>query len=974
MALEKQDISLDLVHGAETKVNAQIDQDFQEMVNVVFDGKMTAKKMNGYNLLASLPSGEKFSLLARRQNDLISQTDRGTYKYIDQFEEFKKISEIGSCKIESNESAGISFGFSTDYRCFVKYETESRLSYSDGLQTISFYTHDGVFINELVESSTYSYMFRKKTIKVLSIGNSFFVCGAEGGSEESGANILLFILKFSLNVSTNEFEFVTSGGAIATSETTITGLDFFTDGTSIFGHWVNASQSIYFKRNSGNGGHTQASSSTISTINVQLFDKNSTEFYMTALESNNLKLVRVNKSTLAEISVATIASGLPAQTEIITAYPLSDTTAIYTSFLAPATGDRAICPVGKIFTRNGGYYMPIVIWCQNSFATVLVELKEGATTMLPRGISDTGAVVENDNFWQSFIDSVLVFQGSNSHENIDYFSSVNIAKDSVIVGFNCDASQSSSYLEIEKTLLISNGIFSYYDGQNVNEYGFIGNPYLTDYATTTGSLPADSGYMFCAMYEYTDARGNVFYSALSPIYSGFDPVNGITLPGSSRVTFNLQTPIISNKKLVKIKVYIKRKNKPFQLTEEVSFFNSSGSPFSGMGTYSINISSYPASDAEVAPYQDGSIRPETTTNSRFIGLYADRVFRISDDSPISLGYSQKKISGSGFEFNDSYLYLDILDKRGIAEDDLTGCIAMDGRLIIFKETSILYINGSGPTRANTQDDFSDPDLIVADVGCTQPRSIVLIPGGVMFKSDKGIYLLNRKLQAGYIGSNVEAFNDYTITSALLLEEVNEVRFSTLEGVTLVFNYLSNAWSWFDNMQSSSACIYKGKYTVLRTDGSVIQETSAHKKMITSAIVQTISSPWLRLKKIQGYQKAYYVYLLGDYVSDHRLKMKVYYDYELYSSEEYIITPLAGGKYNITSKPTNADMQNGTAINGVYQMKIDLIRKNCQAVRVVIIDEPLNVGSNTGECFALSNITVTVGLKKGAAKIQSSKSY
>jgi len=52
---------------------------------------------------------------------------------------------------------------------------------------------------------------------------------------------------------------------------------------------------------------------------------------------------------------------------------------------------------------------------------------------------------------------------------------------------------------------------------------------------------------------------------------------------------------------------------------------------------------------------------------------------------------------------------------------------------------------------------TEPSLIPTDTGTINPRSIVLTPMGIMYQSEKGIYLLDRSLQVSYIGADVEAY-------------------------------------------------------------------------------------------------------------------------------------------------------------------------------------------------------------------------
>ena len=105
---------------------------------------------------------------------------------------------------------------------------------------------------------------------------------------------------------------------------------------------------------------------------------------------------------------------------------------------------------------------------------------------------------------------------------------------------------------------------------------------------------------------------------------------------------------------------------------------------------------------------------------------------------------------------------------------------MDEKLVIFKESAIFYLSGDGPNNLGQQDTFIKPELVSSDIGCININSVVLTPDGLMFKSKKGIYLLSRSMQLAYIGANVEAFNDLKVSSAIVVPEENQVRFTTLD--------------------------------------------------------------------------------------------------------------------------------------------------------------------------------------------------
>ena len=72
------------------------------------------------------------------------------------------------------------------------------------------------------------------------------------------------------------------------------------------------------------------------------------------------------------------------------------------------------------------------------------------------------------------------------------------------------------------------------------------------------------------------------------------------------------------------------------------------------------------------------------------------------------------------------------------------------------------------------------------------------PGGIIFKSDKGWYVLGRDLSTRYIGEGVSRWDEYDVSAAVMMEDRQEIRFtsSNSSGPTLVYSYLSDAWSVF----------------------------------------------------------------------------------------------------------------------------------------------------------------------------------
>src|SRR5262249_49074601 len=111
--------------------------------------------------------------------------------------------------------------------------------------------------------------------------------------------------------------------------------------------------------------------------------------------------------------------------------------------------------------------------------------------------------------------------------------------------------------------------------------------------------------------------------------------------------------------------------------------------------------------------------------------------------------------------------------------DCTALASTEDKLIIFKADRIFKVFGRGLNALGQSSDLTTPAPITADCGCIDPRSVVIMPKGIMFLSAKGIYLLTRDEQVIFLGANVQAFTDtFTVcASAQLLKDRREVRFA-----------------------------------------------------------------------------------------------------------------------------------------------------------------------------------------------------
>lgn len=356
-------------------------------------------------------------------------------------------------------------------------------------------------------------------------------------------------------------------------------------------------------------------------------------------------------------------------------------------------------------------------------------------------------------------------------------------------------------------------------------------------------------------------------------------------------------------------------------------------------------------------------------------LYKSRLVVLDSEDRNTLWYSKQVIQGVPAEMSDLFsIYVSPTVSAQGSTGDVTTLAALDDKLILFKETAIYYLVGNGPDNTGANNDFSEPVFITSTVGCTNQRSIVFIPSGLMFQSDKGIWLLGRDLSTKYIGANVESSTTSgTVQSAVNVPGTNQVRFTLNTGVTLMYDYYYDQWATFTNVPAISSTLYNNLHTYLDSLGRVFQETPGTYLDRSSPVLMSFTTSWLNLAGIQGFERAYEFYLLGTYISPHKLYLYIAYDYNNSPNQLSIITP-----------DNNPDKWGGEALWGsgeawggkegnVEQWRVFLQHQKCQSFQITLkeIFDP-SLGQLAGAGLTLSGIDLTVGMKKGRPTLKASR--
>jgi len=356
-------------------------------------------------------------------------------------------------------------------------------------------------------------------------------------------------------------------------------------------------------------------------------------------------------------------------------------------------------------------------------------------------------------------------------------------------------------------------------------------------------------------------------------------------------------------------------------------------------------------------------------------LFNNRLFIIDAEDQNLLWFSKQVIEDTPVDMSDLLtIYVAPTSGAQGSTGFMTALSAMDDKLIIFKKDAIYYINGVGPDNTGANSGYSDPIFISSAVGCANPNSIVLMPNGLMFQSDKGIWLLGRDLNTTYIGAPVEAYNSQTVMSAQAIPGTNQVRFVLSNNVTLVYDYYFNQWSTFTNIFAIYATLYKGLHTYLNSYGQVLQETPGFYLDGSSPVLMSILTGWINVAGLQGFERFYQMLLLGTYYTPFTLNVSLAYNYNSSAVQQTQVLP-----NNYTAAWGNeAVWGSGGPWGGngnVFETRVFPQQQKCESFQVGIQEiYDSTYKPNAGQGLTLSGINLLVGVKKGTRTQNAGQSF
>lgn len=518
-------------------------------------------------------------------------------------------------------------------------------------------------------------------------------------------------------------------------------------------------------------------------------------------------------------------------------------------------------------------------------------------------------------------------------------------------------------VETANVLHLNGGQLWMYDGDKPVEHNFQLYPDNISLSAqgNTGSVAAQT-YYYVATYEWMDNQGNIYRSAPSIPQS-------ITVgSGQTAISINVPTLRLTYKTLNPPKVVIYRWSANQQTYYRVTSIQNPilNDPASDSISFTDLQSDAAILGNDILYTTGGVVEDIAAPAASAMTMFDSRLWLVDAEDPNLLWFSKQVIEGTPVEMSDLLTYF---LPPAIGAQGSTGPIKvispLDDKLIIFKRNAIFYTNGVGPDNTGANSQYSQAILVTSTIGCSNPQSIVTTPQGLMFQSDKGIWLLGRDLSTSYVGAAVDAYNSIPVKSALVAPGTTQVRFTLSSGITLVYDYFYNQWCTFNSPQGTgiSSTLYQNLHTFITPQGRAFQETPGVYLDGTNPVLLSFQTGWFNVAGLQGYQRVYKAYLLGTYQSPHKFQFGVAYDYDTTVTQSILVTPTNGN----TTWGSDQTWGAGSYWGGNSrreQWQINFQRQQCQSFQInfqEVFDS--SQGTPAGSGLVFSGMNIVYGAKK-----------
>jgi hypothetical protein len=521
--------------------------------------------------------------------------------------------------------------------------------------------------------------------------------------------------------------------------------------------------------------------------------------------------------------------------------------------------------------------------------------------------------------------------------------------------FSFDSDNARRCVRLGQTLYIAcaEGVMQY-DGAALFELGYHQAPwYVIGAETASGGIAANGTYAFKLTWRSANAKGETERST-SSVVGAVDIASqpaGVSLASTEPLYLTHRSSVALEAWRTKLNptdeapFFLVTSPDSADLTNPNRFvFNDTTA--SALPTIEDEIADVDLEDNEENPENGGVLESVQPPPAKIIIASADRLFLagVAGD-PHRIWYSKQRQDGEVAAFNDALTFT--VPRAGGA---ITALAFVNETLIVFRETAIYAVPGDGFDNAGGGANFGQARQLAGDVGAVSQEAIGVTPGGVLFKSAKGWYMLNRGWAVNYVGAPIADYDTEDVVSVQVLEDQHHIRCLTSSRM-LVLDYLADQWAEWTITGGVHAAVWGGTYH--HADSTQVLAEQATYALIDYGI--DVETAWIKLADVQGYGRVWKLLVLGEYRGAHGLRFRVGKNYATSYFQDRTITP----RQTVVGEPLQEPLA-----PKVQEMEAIRLRLTAMPITADVGDGPFDTYT---EALKLTNLSLELGIELGAMR-------
>jgi hypothetical protein len=481
-----------------------------------------------------------------------------------------------------------------------------------------------------------------------------------------------------------------------------------------------------------------------------------------------------------------------------------------------------------------------------------------------------------------------------------------------------------------KSTYISGSAVRNWDGVTLADAGFQETPTVTTLAQGTGG-----SLTLLAAYNWRVYA--VRYNALGERFESAAVTKGRTLSGSNNQVFVTIAGIASTSHDdVVLEVYRTEGNgTTFYLDGTIA------NSFAGPVVYTSTVSDTVLRTRVGDPHAPGvGVPAEIETfgplGCAFLASAGDRLWGAGGQVPAGTVQFSKLWDQNFAAGFDDLAGFQVVDIQG---GEITSIAAFNDAIVIQEADRISVIGGGGPDNFGVGA-FSTPEIRLSD-GAITPYGTALTPAGLVYWGADGPRILGSNFQTECICSPVKEISAGLLPTGVHVDFVREeVIWHTADGTALLWNFRGGSrwaeWSGLRAAHAADGALITPEALVLIADETA--GSDAGNRFEFSA-----SSGQVRPEDIlTGATMVRRIGISGEFLGDHQLRFRVFYNGSPLWAEETIWSPTEGtwltsAESVATLTPAQVDALNPVDHSGAYATHKRVSRESCRFLRLEFSD-------------------------------------